>query len=122
MTELQQKMIDALKSSLGIVSTACEKCGISRTTHYRWTKSDPEYKTAVDDCTERAIDFAESQLYKLISEGNPAATIFYLKTKGKNRGYVEKQEVEVVKPKALSWFDEVLERETEEGQVSKLLQ
>ena len=110
MNEKQKEMVDLLKLSMGIVSTACEKAGISRTTHYRWYRSSSEYKDAVDDCTERAIDFAESHLHKLISDGNPAATIFYLKTKGKTRGYVEKQEVEVNKPKNLSWFDEVLDR------------
>jgi len=37
--------------------------------------------------------FAESELMKLIKEGNVAATIFFLKTQGKKRGYVERQEV-----------------------------
>jgi len=32
-------------------------------------------------------------LHKQIGEGNTSATIFYLKTKGKNRGYVERQEI-----------------------------
>ena len=36
------------------------------------------------------LDFAESQLHKQIKDGNPSSTIFYLKTKGKNRGYYEK--------------------------------
>jgi hypothetical protein len=38
------------------------------------------------------IDFAESQLHKQIKEGSTAATIFFLKTKGKQRGYVERIE------------------------------
>ena len=39
-----------------------------------------------------ALDMAESQLHKQILGGNTSATIFYLKTKGKNRGYVERHE------------------------------
>ena len=107
-TELTPKktMLEALERSLGIVSTACEKAGVSRQTHYNWLKDDPEYKAAVDQIQESVIDFAESHLYKLIKEGNPAANIFYLKTKGKSRGYIERQEVEVSGPKPLSWFDE----------------
>lgn len=99
-------MLEALDKSLGIVSTAAKTAGIDRTTHYNWLKEDPEYKAAVDQIQESVIDFAESHLYKLIKEGNPAANIFYLKTKGKSRGYIERQEVEVSGPKPLSWFDE----------------
>jgi hypothetical protein len=108
LTELTPKktMLDALERTLGIVSTACEKAGVSRQTHYNWLKDDPEYKAAVDQIQESVIDFAESHLYKLIKEGNPAANIFYLKTKGKSRGYIERQEVEVSGPKPLSWFDD----------------
>jgi len=39
-----------------------------------------------------------------VKEGNPAATIFFLKTKGKKRGYIERQEIEVTERKPLSWF------------------
>ena len=107
-TELTPKktMLDALERSLGIVSTACEKAGISRQTHYNWMKDDPEYKEAVRAIEERTIDFAESHLHALIKDKNPAATIFFLKTKGKTRGYIERQEIEVSEPRPLSWFKE----------------
>ena len=36
------------------------------------------------------IDFAETQLQSLIKDKDKAAIFFYLKTKGKHRGYVEK--------------------------------
>ncbi len=105
-TTQKKDMLDALERALGIVSTAADKAGIHRATHYRWLQDDPEYKAAVDQIQEGVIDFAESHLYKLIKEGNPAANIFYLKTKGKSRGYIERQEVEVSGPKPLSWFDD----------------
>ena len=34
-------------------------------------------------------------LFKQIKDGNTTATIFYLKTKGKKRGYIEKTEVDI---------------------------
>jgi serine/threonine-protein kinase RIO1 len=46
-------------------------------------KADTDYKKAVDSIADSVLDFAESHLYKLVKEGNPAATIFFLKTKGK---------------------------------------
>jgi hypothetical protein len=97
-------MVAALEKSLGVVSTACKAVDISRQTHYRWMREDDEYKTAVEELSEVAVDFAESHLHKLIRDGNPAATIFFLKTKGKSRGYVERQEIAVAEKKPLSWF------------------
>jgi len=106
MEQAKKTFLEVLERSLGIVSTACEKTGTGRTTHYRWLKDDPEYKEAVRMVEERTIDFAESHLHALIKDKNPAATIFFLKTKGKNRGYIERQEIEVSEPRPLSWFKE----------------
>lgn len=110
---LKKAMIEALEKSLGIVTTAAKAAEIDRSTHYAWLKEDEEYKEAVEAISDMAIDFAESQLNKLMrgavhqvvtNKGeiveikdapNPSSIIFYLKTKGKKRGYVEKQEIEV---------------------------
>ena len=101
----KKAMIAAMEKALGVVTTACKTVGISRQTHYNWLQ-DPDYAAAIEDVSEVAVDFAESHLHKLIKEGNPAATIFFLKTKGKNRGYVERQEIAVAEKKPLSWFTE----------------
>jgi hypothetical protein len=104
-TSKKEAMLEALELSLGIVSTAAKKANVDRSMHYDWLKSDPEYKAAVESIQESVIDFAESHLYKLVKEGNPAATIFYLKTKGKKRGYIERQEIEVTERSPLSWLN-----------------
>lgn len=92
----KKAMIEALEKSLGIVTTACKKVGIARDTHYRWYREDEEYKKQVDDISNVVLDFAESQLHLQIQKENTSATIFFLKTKGKERGYVEKKEIEIV--------------------------
>ena len=93
-TEQHKKgIIEALEKSLGVVTTACKKMGIGRTQFYHWLKDDEDFRTEVEDIQNIALDFAESQLHKQIGEGNTSATIFYLKTKGKNRGYIERQEI-----------------------------
>ena len=89
----EDAVIEALTKSLGIVTSACKQAGISRYTFYEWMK-DPDFKKRVDDISNVALDFAESKLHKLIDDGVPSATIFYLKTKGKQRGYVERQEID----------------------------
>ncbi len=60
----------SLEKSLGVVSTACKAVGISRQTHYNWLKDD-DYKTAVEELSEVAVDFAESHLHKLIRDATP---------------------------------------------------
>ena len=102
----KEDMLDALERSLGIVSTAAKMVSIDRSTHYAWMKADADYKKAVESIADSVLDFAESHLYKLVKEGNPAATIFFLKTKGKKRGYIERQEIEIQEKKPLSWLDE----------------
>tara|TARA_R100000773_G_scaffold41582_1_gene38189 strand:- start:217 stop:570 length:354 start_codon:yes stop_codon:yes gene_type:complete len=88
----KKALIEALEKSLGVVTTACRKAGIGRTTYYDWLNNDPEFKAAVESIQDVALDFAESQLHRQIAENNTSATIFYLKTKGKRRGYVERTE------------------------------
>lgn len=87
-------MIEALEKSLGIVTTACISVGIDRGTHYNWLKNDEDYKAKVNAIEDMTIDFAESHLHKKIKGGDTTATIFYLKTKGKKRGYIERTEVQ----------------------------
>lgn len=94
-TEQHKKaIIEALEKSLGVVTTACKKVGVGRTQFYHWLKEDEAFAKEVDDIQNIALDFAESQLHKQIGEGNTSATIFYLKTKGKKRGYIERVEQE----------------------------
>lgn len=90
----KKAMIEALNKALGIVTIACKEVGISRQTHYDWYNKDEAYHRAVDDISDVALDFAESMLHKQIQDRDTTATIFYLKTKGKRRGYVEKSEVD----------------------------
>lgn len=94
-TEQRKKaMLEALEKTLGVVSSACRAVGIGRTQYYNWLKEDQDFKEAVQEIENVALDFAESQLHKQIKEGSTSATIFFLKTKGKARGYVERIEYE----------------------------
>lgn len=103
--------LKALEISKGIVSTACNSANIARSTFYDWCNRDEDFKKAVDEINEAAIDFVESKLIEKIdgitvqtynSKGDPViyeqppsdtAIIFFLKTRGKKRGYVERTEV-----------------------------
>lgn len=82
-------MIEALRSSLGIVSQACKKIGISRETHYQWLKTSQAYKRAYDDLLEEKRDFVETAFLRLVNEGNVQAVCTAAKLLLKPRGYDE---------------------------------
>tara|TARA_R110000744_G_scaffold131957_3_gene240187 strand:- start:455 stop:811 length:357 start_codon:yes stop_codon:yes gene_type:complete len=92
---LKKTLIEALEKSLGVVTTACKKVDCSRTTFYQYMQDDEAFNKEVTDIENIALDFAESQLHRQIGDGNTSATIFYLKTKGKRRGYIERNEVDL---------------------------
>ena len=91
----KETLLKALEKSLGVVTIACKKADIPRSTYYKWLKDDEEFRQQVQEIENVALDFAESQLHQQIQDNSTAATIFFLKTKGKSRGYTEKSELDV---------------------------
>lgn len=89
------QLIENLKLCKGIVANACEVVGVSRGTFYNWCKEDEEFKAQVDEINEDTLDFVESKLLENIKKGEVTSIIFYLKTKGRNRGYQEKAEIDI---------------------------
>ena len=82
-----------MESTLGNITASCKAANIARSTYYEWMEKDPKFAKAVNELAEANIDFAESCLKQQIKDGTTTATIFYLKTKGKSRGYIETHEV-----------------------------
>ncbi|QDP62826.1 MAG: hypothetical protein Unbinned579contig1003_21 [Prokaryotic dsDNA virus sp.] len=91
----KETILQALENSLGVVTVACKQAGIPRSTYYKWLKEDEDFKKEVKEIENIALDFGESQLHKQMKEGSTAATIFFLKTKGKRRGFVERSELDL---------------------------
>lgn len=92
--KVKELLLGVLKKNGGVICKACESVNISRMQYYRWLKEDAEFADKVKEVEESMIDFVESKLMTLINDGDTTATIFYLKTKGKNRGYVEKVQLD----------------------------
>ena len=108
----KKMLIESLENSLGIVSTACTKVNVSRSSFYKWYKEDEEFRKKVDEIDSVKLDFVESQLFKNIQNLKEKSIIFYLQHKGHKRGYIQKQninltsneekinkiEIEIIKP------------------------
>lgn len=93
----------AIEDSGGNISIIAERLGCEWHTAKTYIEKSEETKAAYEAETESVIDLAESKLIENIQANDNTAIIFYLKTKGKKRGYIEKTEVEhsgniVVKP------------------------
>jgi len=92
-----QHVEDALRQAGGILSTAAKILetaygSCTPRTVRNYVKRHPRLAEVIEETVELNLDTAESQLMSLIANGNLGAVIFYLKTKGKARGYVERVE------------------------------
>ena len=80
-SRVQDKFLKELER-IPIVQVACERCGISRQTVYRWKKEDPEFEAlvnqALDEGEALVNDMGESQLLASMRDGNMSATRYWL--------------------------------------------
>ena len=88
-----EQVIEAIKRNDGLLAATARDLGISRSTVYRYVKRYATIQAAVEEARDTNIDMAEGQLMKAIRKGSIPAIMFFLKTVGKSRGYVERQEV-----------------------------
>ena len=89
----KQMFLEVYQKKGGIIYLACEAANIGRTTYFEWMKKDPQFAASIRELDDYLLDFTESKLMAKIQSGNLTAMIFYLKCKGKKRGWVERQEV-----------------------------
>lgn len=84
-----KRIIEAFDKCFGLTTEAAKAIGISFEQLKREIKLNPRLQKELDRVEEANLDFAESKLRKLIDKENIPAVLFYLKCKGKKRGYVE---------------------------------
>ena len=106
-------IVEGMIKTLGNVSKTCEMLGIGRTMFYEYYNNDLEFKSKIDDIKNIALDFVEDKLIGKIKEGDIVAILFYLKTQGKKRGYVERVENEITiqQPVVIDWSEPIQEVE-----------
>lgn len=92
--KMKLDFLNALENNLGIISISLKQAGVSRHYYIKWMDEDPDFKAELDRIEDKTLDYVESKLFNLITEGDKTAILFYLKCKGKDRGYIEKQYIE----------------------------
>lgn len=87
-------ILDALTRTGGNVSATAQVLGVTRRSVYMWMAKDPKLREAQEDAKESLIDMAENKLFQAVKNGDMTAIIFTLKTIGKERGYMERQQLD----------------------------
>ena len=90
-----EKIIQIYEKKGCNITATCTALGISRKTFYEWKEKKKKLAEGLEAAEEAIIDFAESKLVEHINNDDVQALIFFLRTKGKKRGYVEKTEADV---------------------------
>lgn len=88
-----EKIIKALNENCGIIKAAAKKLRLDRGTLSDWIKVSPTLTAALNNANEEFLDVAESALKTNIDAGREASIIFFLKTRGRKRGYVEQIQI-----------------------------
>lgn len=87
-----EEIVDIYEKKACNLTATAKALAMSRMQLYNWRAKNRKLDEAMRQCEESMLDNTESELFKQIKDGNITAIIFFLKTKGKNRGYYEKVE------------------------------
>jgi len=88
----KEQAIKAIEGTGGIVKQIADKLNVTRISVYNYINR-YDLQDLIDQERESLIDTAETKLVQNINNNDNTAIIFFLKTQGKKRGYVERQEV-----------------------------
>ena len=87
------QVVEALTKNKGMVYYAAKSLGCSHTTIYNYAKRYASVREAMEAQDGEFVDTAELKLRQAVINGESWAVLFALRTKGKERGYVERSEV-----------------------------
>ena len=76
----KERMLKALESSLGVVTTALKATDLSRTNFYKWLKEDKEFAQKVQEIENIQQDFIKSKYYECIKDKVPSVVLHGAKT------------------------------------------
>jgi len=107
------EMETALRETGGLMTLAAKRLGVDYKTVWRRVHGSAKLQQTIADVTEVKLDVAEAALMKGITNGDGWAVCFFLKCRGKGRGYVERQELTGANggPVAISAFERMSEDE-----------
>lgn len=94
MCRTRKQIEEAFAGSLGNVTTICDRLKVSRQTFYDWKKKHGWINELLEAEVEKTFDWVENKMLSKIEDGDTTMMIFFAKTRMKQRGYIERQEIE----------------------------
>jgi hypothetical protein len=85
-----EELAPQLEKDKGNVAAVARRFGVSRGTILNRVNESPTLQKVLADARESMLDNAESVLYKKVLEGSTPELLFFLKTQGRKRGYIER--------------------------------
>lgn len=95
---------DALRKSGGMLGDTARLLGIRRQTVHDRLKRSPALQAVHAEVRDDILDLAETKLVEAIRAGNLGAACFFLKTQGRARGYVERNELTTVEGEPIRFY------------------
>ena len=89
----KQKVIKALKETKGAVYLTANRLGVSHTAIYDYINKYDDVREVKEFYTEELNDIAELKLRQAVQNGEAWSIKYQLSTQGKQRGYVERNEI-----------------------------
>ena len=88
-----ERIIECLRETNGLVSLAAKRVPCSQSTINTRRKRVKAVEDVIRECRGELVDFGELALRRAVVAGEPWAVGLVLKTLGKDRGYIERQEI-----------------------------
>lgn len=92
----------------GNLAAVARHLNVDRHTVKAFIDQRPTLQQALLNTREGFLDEAESSLYQAVKQRKPWAVCFVLKTLGKSRGYIERQQVESIDGTKLEIVEEIV--------------
>ena len=77
----KERLLKALESSLGVITTALKATDLSRTNFYKWLKEDEDFAAKVEEIESIQKDFIKSKYYECVKDKVPSVVIHAAKTR-----------------------------------------
>lgn len=84
----------ACEGTWGNITAIAANLGVQRWTVYRFIETNSEAKEILKEERDKIVDIAENKFKEAVERGERWAIRLALKTLGKDRGYVERHEIE----------------------------